>query len=98
MEYTAVIDRFEGDLAVLLLEHEEDTVEDIAVDRSVLPNEARHIDAVLSVVVQDGELLDASYRPDETRLRKESAQERFDRLSQRPSSEEPAEHDRSDGE
>lgn len=98
MEYTAIIDRFEGDLAVLLLEHEGETLDDIAVDRSALPDDARHVDAVLSVVVQDGELLDASYRPDETEQRKESAQARFDRLSQRPPSEEPADNDRSDGE
>lgn len=98
MEYTAVIDRFEGDLAVLLLEDDGATVDDIAVDRSALPDDARHVDAVLSVVVEDEELLDASYRPDETEQRTESAQSRFDRLSQRPPSEEPANHDRSDRE
>lgn len=83
-EYTAVIDRFEGDLAVLLLERDGETVGDVAVPRAELPPDARHQDAVLRVTVEDGEVQQATYEAEETAERKERAQSRVDRLSQRP--------------
>ncbi len=82
--YVAVVDRFEGDHAVLLLEDGDEVVGDVAVPRERLPEPARHQDAVLEVVVQGGRLADATYRPEETERRRESARERFDRLSRRP--------------
>lgn len=94
-EYTAVIDRFEGDLAVLLLERNSETVDDVAVPRAELPPDARHQDAVLRVTVEDGEVQQATYEAEETDKRKDRAQSRFDRLSQRPpESEADAEPDR----
>lgn len=83
-QYVAVVDRFEGDRAVLLLEDGDEVVDDVAVARDRLPEEGRHQDAVLAVVVQGGRLADVEYRPDETERRAESARERFDRLARRP--------------
>ena len=84
-EYTAVVDRFEGDLAVVLLERDGETVDDIAIQRTELPEKARHQDGILRVSIEDGELREASYKAEETDERAEHAQSRFDRLSRRPS-------------
>ena len=84
-EYTAVVDRFEGDLAVLLLERDGETVDDIAIPQTELPEEGRHQDAILSVSIEDDELREATYDAGETDERAERAQSRFDRLSRRPS-------------
>ena len=83
-EYTAVLDRFEGEEAVLLLERDGETIADLVVPREDLPRRARTQDAVLNVVVEDGELVRARYLSWETRRRRNSAQSRFDRLSRRP--------------
>lgn len=82
--YTAVLDRFEGDLAVLVLEGDGRDVADVALDRERLPEAGRRGDAVYEAVVDDGEVTDLTYDPEETRERKEQAQDRFDRLSERP--------------
>lgn len=83
-KYTAVVDRFEGDLAVLLLERDGETVDDIPLPQTELPENGRHQDAVLHVSVEDGEVRNATYKAEETAQRAEHAQSRFDRLSQRP--------------
>lgn len=83
-EYTAVVDRVEDGLAVLLLEANGETVDDLLVPSEDLPRRARAADAVLTVVVEDGDLIEARYRPEETRERAERAQSRFDRLAERP--------------
>lgn len=87
--YTAVLDRFEVDatderLAVLVLEAAGETVGDLAVPATDLPERARTQDAVLRVEVADGEIAAATYRPEETERRAETARSRFDRLSERP--------------
>ena len=84
--YTAVVDRIEDGLAILQLESAGEVVDSLVVDEGSLPAEGRHQDAVLTVEVADGELLDVEYRPDETTERREHAQNRFDRLSRRPPS------------
>lgn len=88
-QYTAVLDRFETteerDVAVLLLERDGDLVDDLAVARDDLPEEARHQDAVLAVRVKNDEIVEADYQQAETTARKERAQQQFDRLSDRPS-------------
>ena len=84
-KYTAVVDRFEEDLAVLLLERDGETVDDILLPKPELPESGRHQDAVLYVSVVDGEVRNATYKAEETDQRAERAQSRFDRLSQRPS-------------
>src|SRR6056297_1247413 len=92
--YTAVVDRFEGDQAVLLLEDDGETVGERVLDRGRLPADGGHVDAVLRVELQDGDVVDASYDPDETTNRSERARRRFDDLSSRP----PSADDESDSE
>lgn len=84
--YIGVIDRFEDDLAVILLEADGEVVDELVLDRADLPVDADHPDAVLEVTLTDGEVSDLVYDPAETRVRKERAQSRFDRLAERPPS------------
>lgn len=90
--YTAVVDRFEEELAVLLLEADDETVGEVVVDQERLPEDGRHVDAVLQVELEDDELVDATYEEAETTARSKEAQSRFDSLSQRP----PTEDDEDD--
>ncbi len=83
--FTGVIDRFEEDLAVILIEAAGQVVDEIVLDRAELPADAAHTDAVLAVTLTDeGELTDLEYEPAESADRKEQAQSRFDRLAERP--------------
>lgn len=68
MTITATIDRFEGDVAVLLVGEEEAAVN---VPRSDLPTDAKQGDVLR---------LEASVDADETRRRRESVRERIERL------------------
>jgi hypothetical protein len=86
--YTAVVDRIEDGLAALLLEEDGTDAYELLVEPAKLPEDGRHANAVLTVEVQDEELVEASYQPNETESRRESAQNRFDRLSERPPSDE----------
>jgi hypothetical protein len=83
-ELTGVIDRFEDDLAVILLESDGEVVDEVVLDREELPAEADHPDAVLTVTLTDGAVTDLVYEPSETAERTERAQSRFDRLAERP--------------
>lgn len=87
-QFTGVIDRFEDDLAVILLEADGEVVDEVVLDREDLPAEAAHPDAVLEVTLTDGEVTDLSYDATETADRKERAKSRFDRLAERPPSDE----------
>jgi predicted nucleotidyltransferase len=83
--YTAVLDRYEDDIAVLVVGDEEQG-RDIAerlVERTALPADARAVDTVLEVTFVDGEPVEFEARPEETSERAEAAQSRFDRLSRR---------------
>jgi len=84
--YTGVVDRFEGDRAVVLLEADGDTVGERVLDTDRLPEDGRRVDAVLRVELRDGDVVDVSYEPDETTRRSERARRRFDDLSSRPPS------------
>ncbi|WP_222913046.1 DUF3006 domain-containing protein [Natrinema sp. SYSU A 869] len=84
--YTAVVDRFEDSLAVILLEDDGETVGEVVVDRERLPEDGRHVNAVLIVELEDEEVIDVTYKEQETVDRSERAQRRFDDLSQRPPS------------
>lgn len=86
--YTGVVDRIEEnaegvELAVVLLEDEDEVVEQIDLPREELPVEVEP-DAVLEVTIIDGDVIDINYRAEETRARAEAAQDRFDRLAERP--------------
>nr|WP_241175479.1 DUF3006 domain-containing protein [Natronolimnobius sp. AArcel1] len=67
--------------AVLLLEENGETVDQFDVDVTKLPPEPQHEGAALEIAVEAGEFCEAEYCPDETQSRKESAQERLERLS-----------------
>lgn len=83
--YTAVLDRFEEDLAVLILEDNGETVGQHVTSTGNLPDGACTQDAVLEITLSDGDLVNAEYNAAETERRGAAAQDRFDRLSQRPS-------------
>jgi len=89
--YTGVIDRFEDELAVILLEDDGDVVDELVLDRDDLPTDAAHEDAILEVTLEDGEVTDLVYDAAETENRKDRAQSRFDRLSERPPSDDDSE-------
>ena len=97
MRLTAVVDRFEGDDAVLVLERDGEAVEELPVPRAVLPEDARRQDAVLRVELAEDELVDVSFDPEETERRAEDAQSRFDRLSKRPPKKDEDEDGTGDG-
>ena len=81
MTHVAVLDRFEGDRAVLVVESDEP--EELVCDASRLPAEGREPDAVFRVRIENEELHEVTYLPDETTRRADRSQGRFDRLSQR---------------
>ncbi|MWV38829.1 DUF3006 domain-containing protein [Natrialba sp. INN-245] len=87
--YIATLDRIvDGQTAVLLLEENGETVEQLDIDVTTLPPEAQHEGAVLEVAVEASELLEAEYLPDATQSRKKSAQDRLDHLSTKLSDQE----------
>lgn len=81
--YTAVLDRFEGEYAIIQLEADGEALDQVMVERSDLPEDGRHQDAVFTIEVSDTELVAVEYEPDTTEDRQADAQERFDRLSER---------------
>jgi len=83
-QYTAVVDRIEDGLAAVLLEEDETDAYELLVEPAELPEDGQHANAVLTVKMQDDELVEATYDPDKTTERRKSAQSRFDRLSERP--------------
>jgi hypothetical protein len=89
-EYTAVVDAVEDGLATVFVERDGEEVGNAVLEASRLPSDGRHADAVLSATIRDGRLESASYEPERTATRAEAAQDRFDRLSKRPPSDEDA--------
>lgn len=90
---TAVLDRFEAtddspDLAVLLVESAGEVVDELVVDRELLPAAGHHEGAVFEVTTDDDARTEIVFRRNETAERQEAAQSRFDRLSRRPPSDE----------
>ncbi len=82
--YTGVVDRIEdGEIAVILLEEDEQVIEQVDVPVNRLPEPARTDGGVLSVTLEDDEVVSMEYRPEATRDRRESAREKLDRLSER---------------
>ena len=83
--FIGVVDRFEDDLAVVLLEQDGEVVDELVIDRYDLPERADRVDAVLQITrADDGSVREMSYDARLTEERKERAQSRFDRLSKRP--------------
>ncbi|RLM51286.1 MULTISPECIES: DUF3006 family protein [unclassified Halorubrum] len=89
-EYTAVVDAVEDGLATVFFERDGEEVGDAVVDAARLPPDGRRADAVLSVTLDGERIESAAYDPERTEARSEAAQDRFDRLSERPPSDEDA--------
>ena len=87
-EYTAVVDNVEDGLATVFFERDGEEVGNAVLEASQLPSDGRHADAILSVTLSGGQIESSSYDAEETTSRSEAAQDRFDRLSSRPPSEE----------
>ena len=81
--YAAVCDRIEEGFAVLLLEEDERVIEEILIDAEELPAGTRG-GAVLTVELEDGYVKALEFHEEETRIRRQAAQNRFDSLAQRP--------------
>lgn len=86
-EYTAVVDSIEDGLATVFFERDGEEVGNAVLDPTQLPDGGRHADAIFSVTIVNGEIGTATYDPSQTTNRSEKAQDRFDRLSKRPPSE-----------
>ncbi|WP_117592538.1 DUF3006 domain-containing protein [Haloprofundus halophilus] len=84
---TLVLDRFEEDDAVLLVEEDGDLIDEIVLPKAMLPADGQHQDAIFSVQQTNEAVTELQYEPEQTQERKESAQDRFNRLSQRLPSE-----------
>ena len=82
--YSAVIDRIvDGETAVLLLERDGETVDELTMDVDAVPEPGRHEGAVFEVAVEEGTVESFDYQPETEAERRDSAQRRFDRLSKR---------------
>ena len=79
--YTAVLDRFEEQRAVLLLERDGEQIEELVVPTELLPPAGREQDAIFTVRVDSDTLTTITYDAEATEKRSDSAQDRFDSLS-----------------
>ncbi|GAB7011265.1 DUF3006 domain-containing protein [Halorubrum trueperi] len=86
-EYTAVVDSIEDGFATVFFERDGEEVGNAVLEADRLPEDGKHADAILTVTVVDGNLDTAQYEPEQTTERSEAAQNRFDRLSKCPPSE-----------
>jgi len=82
-KYTAVVDRIVEDIAVLLLENEDEVIEQVEVSTSDLPEPAQKDGGVLTVTMTDNQVTEITYDPEQTKQRRESTAEKLDRLSTR---------------
>ena len=86
--YVAVVDRIvDGKTAVLLLERNENSVEQLDIPVESLPQEGRHEGAVFEIDVTLS-VGGYTYLPETETERRRTAQERLDRLSKRLGDEE----------
>ena len=85
-EYTGVVDSIEDGLATVFVEQDGGEVADATLPASDLPPDGRHADAILSLTIEGGAITDAVYESETTQQRADDAQSRFDRLSERPPS------------
>jgi hypothetical protein len=81
--YVATVDRVEGELAVVLVEEDGDVIGEVTQPLGDLPPGVEP-GSVLEIRLDDGDLVEVTEDPEETRARKENARNRFDKLSRRP--------------
>ncbi len=80
--YTGVVDRIvDNKTAVILLEADGEVVEQVDVSAGSLPQPAQDEGGVLSVTIEDGQIVELVSRPEETRARRESIKDKLERLS-----------------
>ena len=84
--YTAVVDSIEDGLATVFFEEDGEEVGHAVCEAAELPEEGRSADAVLLVTVVNGSALRWTPDPERAMERQAEAQNRFDRLSERPPS------------
>jgi len=81
--YTAIVDRIvDGKTAVLMIEDGDEVIDQFNINTEELPEEVGE-GGVLTVEVDNNEITSVEYLEDETNSRRQAAQERFDRLSER---------------
>ncbi len=81
--YTAVIDRIvDGETAVVLIEDDGDVVDEYAIPVGELPAKA-DAGTVLEVRIELKDIVAIEVRNEQTKQRKKTNQDRFDRLSKR---------------
>ena len=83
-KFIGVVDRFEEDQAVVLLEADGETVDEVVLDRRDLPDDGDMVDAILRIVRDEDQIQEIEFDAEETKRRKESVNDQFDRLSERP--------------
>jgi len=89
--YTAVVDSIEDGLATVFFEEDGEEVGHAVCEATELPDDGRHADAILLVTVVNGSPLRWTPDPERAMERQEEAQDRFDRLSERPPSNDDSE-------
>lgn len=87
-EYIAVVDSIEDGLATVFFEQAGDEVGNAVINPDELPSDGQHADAILEVLIREGAISSVEYEPERTTERSETAQSRFDRLSNRPPADE----------
>lgn len=85
-EYTAVVDSIEDGLATVFFEQDGEEVGNAVLEATALPEPTRKADAILGVTIENHSITSASYDPATTEDCAADAQDRFDRLSERPPS------------
>lgn len=82
--YTGTVDRIvDGETAVILLEDDGETVEQLDIHVSELPEEVSQEGMVIEVRIEDDEVVSITPKPDEMRDRLERNRERLERLGTR---------------
>ena len=82
--YTGVVDRIvDGETAVILLEEDGETIEQLDLPVGRLPTDAQNDGSVMSVTLECGDVESMAYQPEETKERRESTRAKLDRLSKR---------------
>lgn len=81
--FTAVLDRIEDGVAVLLIESDGEVIDEESVEPDDLPAGVE-AGAVLEATYDDGSLRRLVFQPEETDSRRSALRERFDDLAERP--------------
>ncbi len=82
--YTATVDRIvDGQTAVVLVEDDKDIIEQFDIPADQLPEEVAGEGSVLTVEIADDVIVELQYDAEATDRRRQTSQDRLDRLSGR---------------